>query len=153
MTVRPELTGWGGRDVGAEDSESRRTSASGGNLGCDAACHRGLSENPALSSQNPFLGSDFEEVHSRVYALALEPGDCDYAVLAVNHRYMDDPATVHRVVKHGVGEIVYGGEIWLENRRQGVEGSIRKQWERDLVAFESTFPLLPLNQVRIRLFE
>ena len=109
-------------------------------------------KNPTLSPQNLFLSSDFDHVRSRVYALALNPGEYDYALLAVNYIHMEDPVTVQRTVQLDAGEIVYAGEIWLENCRYDVSASIRDSWDRDRPLIEAKFPLLPLDQVQIRLF-
>jgi hypothetical protein len=110
---------------------------------------RVFSSAPTLQPQNYLIGSDFDSVHARVHAFVLSPGEYDFWLYSPTTR---DPSIGKRVVRLNAGEIVYGGEIWVEGC-SNAKVSIRNQWKRDKPIVESRFPLLPLDQVQERLFE
>ena len=114
-----------------------------------------------MDPQNYLIKSDFQDVHGQVYAFAVDPGAYDYFLFAYPTEHLSPPfppvrssfpRTEQRIVRIEAGEVVYGGEIWLDKCIEP-KVSIRNRWERDEAVVESQFPLLPVHEVQVRLFK
>jgi len=110
----------------------------------------------AMQGQNPGGPSDFQDVHGRVYTLALEPGSYDFRLHALDPHVRFANGSGNSMVTKPVtilgGEVTYVGEF----RDVGCSTKsmvIRDSSARDLQRVKAYKPELDLGRVRVRLAE